>query len=100
MEINIDLVLTDRLYNVRQDLGRQASDYDLLGEDDFVEMVDVCGSSILMLMHTHSALPFKFRHALTLFLPKLKSSPSRTLRATSRYETSLCLTKRNKDWLK
>lgn len=43
VEMKIDLILIDPPYNVCQELGRWASDYDLFGKNDAGEMVDVCG---------------------------------------------------------
>lgn len=53
VEMKIDVVLTDPPYNVRQELGRQTSDYDLLSEDNTTEMVALCGDNLKVGVHTY-----------------------------------------------
>lgn len=53
VEMKINLILTDSVYNVRQELGRLASDYDLFSEDDIVEIMNMCGDYLKLVGHAH-----------------------------------------------
>lgn len=51
--MNKDLVLTDPPYNIRRELGHQASDYDLSSNDAIFEVVDMCGEYPKLDGHAH-----------------------------------------------
>lgn len=52
-EMKEDLVLTDALCKVRQDLGSQAPDHDLFSEKDIAEFADMCDEYLKLGVHVH-----------------------------------------------
>lgn len=97
VEMKINLVLTDHPHNVQRELGRQTSVYELFGENQIPELVDMCVDAKLVVMRTYSALWFNFRRWLRLFLPQLKASFSKARKETRRHKMRRSLNNRSKD---
>lgn len=51
--MKIDLVLTDSGYNIRRELERQTSSYNLFSEDDIAELLAMCGDYLKLGGHAH-----------------------------------------------